>query len=361
MSSIKLAPNASGTGEFTIAAPNSNTNSTFTLPDQSGSFITTDSSGAAVLPRVDSSNEGGQINFNRAVDNVANWSIDSFGNTTTPTLRFIDTANVRMAINGSGNVGIGNTDPSYRLEISSADTTAAIGYALRIRANAAAGGGAIQFTNDPVTAQYGYIAGNTTEMRIAADGRPLVFWTNNAERARIDTSGRVLIATTSAYSDGAIGTPILQWTTLVGARGGAVSRADATSNASHLAFVNPNGLVGNISSTGTTTSYATSSDYRLKHEIAPMTGALTKVQALKPCTYKWNADGSDGEGFIAHELAEVVPQCVTGDKDAVDADGNPIYQGIDTSFLVATLTAAIQEQQAMIQTLTARIEALEAK
>jgi hypothetical protein len=92
-----------------------------------------------------------------------------------------------------------------------------------------------------------------------------------------------------------------------------------------------------------------------------MTGALAKVAQLKPVTYKWNADGSDGEGFIAHELAEVVPQCVTGEKDAVDANGNPQYQGIDTSFLVATLTAAIQEQQALINTLTERISVLENK
>jgi len=88
-----------------------------------------------------------------------------------------------------------------------------------------------------------------------------------------------------------------------------------------------------------------------------MTGALAKVTLLKPCTYKWNIDGSDGHGFIAHELAEVVPQCVTGEKDAVDADGNPKYQGIDTSFLVATLTAAIQEQQAIIESLKARLDA----
>ena len=104
--------------------------------------------------------------------------------------------------------------------------------------------------------------------------------------------------------------------------------------------------VGAISTDGTTTSYLTSSDYRLKHDIQPMTGALAKVAALKPCTYKWKADGSDGEGFIAHELQEVVPQCVTGEKDAVDAEGKPKYQGIDTSFLVATLTAAIQELKA---------------
>jgi hypothetical protein len=77
-----------------------------------------------------------------------------------------------------------------------------------------------------------------------------------------------------------------------------------------------------------------------------MTGALAKVALLKPCTYKWNADGSDGEGFIAHELQEVCPDAVTGEKDAVNEDGSIKAQGIDTSFLVATLTAAIQELKA---------------
>ena len=104
--------------------------------------------------------------------------------------------------------------------------------------------------------------------------------------------------------------------------------------------------VGSISITTTATAYNTSSDYRLKNTIAPMTGALAKVALLKPCTYKWNADGSGGEGFIAHELAEICPHAVVGGKDEVDANGNPVYQGIDTSFLVATLTAAIQELKA---------------
>jgi hypothetical protein len=93
-----------------------------------------------------------------------------------------------------------------------------------------------------------------------------------------------------------------------------------------------------------------------------MTNALATIAALKPCTYTWkSAPDEVGEGFIAHELAEVCPSAVTGTKDAVDADGNPKYQGIDTSFLVATLTAAIQEQQALIASLTARIAALEIK
>ena len=109
-------------------------------------------------------------------------------------------------------------------------------------------------------------------------------------------------------------------------------------------FYNAAGVsVGNINCTASTTAYATSSDYRLKENISPMTGALAVVSQLKPVTYNWKADGSSGQGFIAHELQEVVPDCVTGEKDAVDAENKPIYQGIDTSFLVATLVKAIQE------------------
>jgi hypothetical protein len=72
-----------------------------------------------------------------------------------------------------------------------------------------------------------------------------------------------------------------------------------------------------------------------------------------------DVDGSDGQGFIAHELQAVVPDCVTGEKDAVDEEGKPVYQGIDTSFLVATLTAAIQELKATVDAQAARIAALE--
>jgi Chaperone of endosialidase len=104
--------------------------------------------------------------------------------------------------------------------------------------------------------------------------------------------------------------------------------------------------VGGISVTSTATAYNTSSDYRLKDNVHPMTGALARVAQLNPVTYTWKADGSAGEGFIAHELAQVVPQAVTGSKDEVDADGQPKYQGIDTSFLIGMLTAAIKELKA---------------
>jgi hypothetical protein len=119
---------------------------------------------------------------------------------------------------------------------------------------------------------------------------------------------------------------------------------------------------GYIAHNGSTTvQYATSSDYRLKENVQPMVGALEKVMQLNPVTYTWKEDGTSGQGFIAHELQAVVPDCVNGEKDAVDKQGNPEYQGIDTSFLVATLTAAIKELNATIQAQATEIAALKSK
>ena len=200
----------------------------------------------------------------------------------------------------------------------------------------------------------------------------MTFYTKGSESMRIDSSGRVFFAgaTTLAQIEG--GT---KDAALITGAGTWESGKTTTGAANHLEFFNPNGNVGKIQTSGSSTTYSTSSDYRLKENIAPMTGALAKVAALNPVTYNWKVDGSAGQGFIAHELQAVVPDCVTGEKDAVDAEGNPQYQGVDTSFLVATLTAAIKEQQAIIeqqsqmitsltstmQSLTSRIEALENK
>lgn len=119
--------------------------------------------------------------------------------------------------------------------------------------------------------------------------------------------------------------------------------------------------VGAISSTGSSTNYGTSSDYRLKTNVKPMTGALATVAQLKPVTYTWISTGLAGEGFIADQLQEVIPDAVVGVKDGVYPNGKPRYQEVDASFVVATLTCAIQEQQAMIQDLKNRVQTLEAK
>jgi len=159
----------------------------------------------------------------------------------------------------------------------------------------------------------------------------------------LDASGNLLVGTTSQVGTSRISAYKNATGYMLGLNAG---QASSGSTYYQVEFYSAGNFSGSITSTTSSVAYNTSSDYRLKNSIAPMTGALAKVALLKPCTYKWNADGSDGEGFIAHELAEVVPQCVTGEKDAVDENGNPKYQGIDTSFLVATLTAAIQELKA---------------
>jgi hypothetical protein len=258
-----------------------------------------------------------------------------------------------VTVDASQNVGIGTASPSSKLHVAG-------GSGSTIRNTASAGSS--WFVGSNVDS---YILHNESNM-------PMLLTTNGTERMRIDSGGGVRINNTSnATFSAQLNT---QFTT--GVQCGMYLKVTNTSaSQSMMIFGNTNNdAVGSIATSGSGTSYNTSSDYSLKQDIAPMTGALAKVALLKPVTYKWKFDGSDGEGFIAHELAEVCPHAVTGEKDGVqtveikDEYGNvtgtevrPIHQGIDTSFLVATLTAAIQEQQTLITALTARITALEAK
>jgi len=109
--------------------------------------------------------------------------------------------------------------------------------------------------------------------------------------------------------------------------------------------------VGNISVTTTGATFNSTSDYRLKESVSPLSGGLARVNALKPSVYKWKSNGSDGEGFLAHELAEVVPAAVNGEKDDVNEDGTIKAQSIDMSRIVPILVAAIKELSAEVNAL----------
>jgi hypothetical protein len=253
------------------------------------------------------------------------------------TIAFSEGGTEAMRINSAGNVGIGRA-PNYQLDVYRSGTTNTT----------------IASANDNVV-NILQVLGNTAGVIGTITSHPLVFTAGNTERMRIESGGNLLIACTSAPSASVAGVALSN-PTVSAPR---ISTGSGTGVSTALGFTNGNGNVGAINTSGSNTSYATSSDYRLKEDIAPMIGALSKIALLKPCTYKWKIDGAVGEGFIAHELAEVSPQAVIGEKDALDNEGNPVYQSIDTSFLVATLTAAIQELKATVDAQAARITALE--
>jgi Chaperone of endosialidase len=253
-------------------------------------------------------------------------------------------ATEKMRIDSSGNVGIGTSSPSsYGGKLVVANGVASISNTSN--ANVAAA----QFDYDGTGARF--FAYNST-------GSYQIFYTNASsgnvtERMRIDSSGNLLVGTTTSggvgisLQPGTVGAPVMTFNKSYNGGAGVLN-------------CNYNGAnVGGISMTNSATAFNTTSDYRLKENIIPLPNALDTVMKLKPSQYSWKENGYTTTGFIAHELQAVVPDCVTGEKDAVDAEGKPIYQGVDTSFLVATLTAAIQEQQTIINDLKARITILE--
>jgi hypothetical protein len=178
---------------------------------------------------------------------------------------------------------------------------------------------------------------------------------NYSEKVRIDSSGRLLVGTSTSSGNAGIQ---LHPNSLNCFQ--SINHVTGTASGEPYLFFNYNGsAIGNITQNGTTAvAYNTSSDYRLKENVAAVTDGIARLLQLKPSRFNFIADPDHiVDGFIAHEAQSVVPECVTGEKDAVDADGNPVYQGIDQSKLVPLLTAALQEAIAKIETLEARLTA----
>ena len=258
----------------------------------------------------------------------------------------------------SGNLGIGTTTMNGKFNSTPKATYNASSTTWAEAALSTAGnyGGGLSMIDG--TAGYGLNVEDSGGSLVIRQG---TVGSSPTERMRINSSGNLLVGTTSSDIS-AVGIRLMNNNQLQASKGGdwsfRMGRRDSTGIITEIYY--NSSRVGDIATNGSNTTYNSASDYRLKENVQPMVGALDKVAALKPVTFTWKATSTNDEGFLAHELQAVVPQAVRGEKDEVDADGKPVYQSIDTSVLVATLTAAIQEQQALITALTARITALEA-
>jgi hypothetical protein len=270
-----------------------------------------------------------------------------------------------FVVNASGNVGIGTSSPGSKLQTNGMISSVGSG-----TSQVAVGETGTYTLTGVVSPNYGIAYGTLT-------GRPnpavtvsgfdaIAFATNQTERMRIDADGRVLVGTSNSAVSASNNGFFID-------RNVSISQSAPTANANcvlykpasaaqtaFMFFNTNNTFIASITQNGNSAvSYNTTSDYRLKNDVTPIENALDKVALLKPVNWKWKVDGSHGEGFIAHELAEVIPYAVSGKKDAVDEEGNPVHQGVDTSFLVATLTAAIQELNAKVEAQAEQIKALQ--
>jgi len=312
----------------------------------------------------------------------------------------------RMTLSEAGNLGIGVSSPGYRLDITSADTTASVGYAVRLRANATAGAAALQFTDNGATAQYGYIACDSS--------LNLKFATGTTERVRIDSSGRVGIGTSSpqALLDcSATGSQEIRISSVtsgdvrfgMSAVGATYNWIDTERSSSAMKFgvgnterlridssgivtlqtpTNANGLnlgteskvctdkiifttsayyvvngsaVGVILSTGST-AWAANSDERLKTDLEPITDGLEKVGALRAVTGKYISDeeGVRRSFLIAQDVQAVLPEAVSIGEDEDET------LSLRYTEVVPLLVAALKEAKKRIETLEAKVAALEA-
>ena len=300
-----------------------------------------ESSGAVVINNTGGDAQlyfGGTSGTNRMY--LARSGADSFlWNVSSGNMRFGTADAERMRIDSSGNLLVGETSPisngditlarsatDANISLLSRSTTDSHSCSIQMQKSSTNSGnfaatssgdqlGSIVFrgvNTSAVSKEGASISVTQTGTDASTVPAAMVFDTNGTERMRIDSNGSILF-NTSTLSDGGNNSMSYSNTgdeTLI------ISSA-GTGSSYMIRFMNGNGVAGQILSGGTTTSYQTNSDYRLKTDAQPMTGASARVQALNPVNFEWIADGTRVDGFLAHEAQRVVPEAVTGTKDAM--------------------------------------------
>jgi hypothetical protein len=268
-------------------------------------------------------------------------------------MRFSTANTERMRIDSSGNVGIGTSSPLTKTHVR---VSALSGYTsvanLGLLIERGDGPAALNIASPNTESGFIWFADqDSASVGNIAYNHPsnfMSFQTNGTERARIDSSGNLLVGTTNigiySYAS-ATGVNINAAGTIGASSSGTTLFVNrTTSNGDVVGFYRAGNQVGTISVTTTATAYNTSSDYRLKDNQQPLTGSGAFIDALQPKTWNWKADGSKGVGFIAHEAQVVSPSSVIGKKDAVDEDGKPIMQAMEygSAEFIANIIAELQ-------------------
>jgi hypothetical protein len=377
--------------EIRLIGADATADRTITLPNVTGTVITTGDSGTVTSTMiVDDTIVNADINASAAIADTKLDTISTAG-------KVSGTAITSGAIDTSGDLNIANTAPTIRLTESdgtathsqtvlarssntfeiqtssstgeflsqdyriSTDASGATEHQWRIgdTEKASLDSAGLTVVNDLTISDKIIHAGNTnTAIRFPAAATVTVE-TSGVERVRVASNGTVLFGK-SLENDTDAGSRISEGGFASFVRDGGTSLAlnRLTSDGATASFRRSGTQVGTISVTTTATAYNTSSDYRLKENITLLDGAIARLNQLPVHRFNFIADPDTVvDGFIAHEAAAVVPECVTGEKDEVDENGDPIYQGIDQSKVVPLLTAALQEAIAKIELLEQRLTA----
>lgn len=340
-----------------------------------GSKLSIKDGDIALIDNANAPNAGHSIRFFGADvdDNSTNYAeikggLNNYiaGQTQSGYLTFSTSGNERMRITSGGQVGVGTSSPIARVT------------ALGINGGGEGGTMCIQNTASGVNTNVAlYLTPNNgggndlqrsaairSRQEVAGNYANLEFYTSQsatpAERMRISSSGVVRIGQTT--SDDPSGSNVRGVAIANGYISAAMDNGNAAvfgrrgSNGGCVLFRRQTTNVGSITVNGSSTSYNTTSDHRLKENVVDIADGITRVKQLAPKRFNFIVDADTTvDGFLAHEAQAVVPEAVTGTHNEVDDEGNPVMQGIDQSKLVPLLTAALQEAITKIETLEQRL------